>query len=80
MAPDNMIVLKGEKREEKEEKAKSFYVCERQYGSFERSFPMPESIERDKMEATFSKGVPATTLPKTAEAVKQQKRFPIAGG
>jgi len=53
----NMLVLKGEKREEKEEKDKNYYFSERAYGSFQRAFELPASVDRDKVAADFSKGV-----------------------
>jgi HSP20 family protein len=71
------LTIKGEKRDEKEEKAKSYYVSERHYGSFQRSFTLPEGIDRDKTDASFSAGVLTLTLPKTAEAVKQQKKIEV---
>lgn len=71
------LTIKGEKRDEKEEKAKNYYLSERSYGAFQRSFTLPEGVDRDKIEASFSSGVLALTLPKTAEAVKQQKKIEI---
>jgi HSP20 family protein len=71
------LVIKGEKRQEKEEKGKSFYVSERSYGSFQRVFSLPEGIDRDKIAAQFAKGVLTITLPKTAVAQKQQKKIDI---
>ena len=71
------LVLKGEKRQEKEEKDKNYHFSERAYGSFERSFPLPSSVDRDKVAADFSKGVLTITLPKTAAAQKPQKKIEI---
>ena len=51
------LTIKGEKKEEKEEREKDYYVSERRYGSFVRSFPVPEGVSADKIEATFAKGV-----------------------
>ncbi len=65
---DGMLVLKGEKRQEKEEKGKNTYVCERAYGSFQRAFTLPSGVDADKIAADFSKGVLTVTLPKSAEA------------
>jgi HSP20 family protein len=62
------LVLKGEKRQEKEEKDKNYHFSERSYGSFQRSFDLPASVDRNKIAADFSKGVLTLTLPKTAEA------------
>lgn len=77
---DNMLVLKGEKRAEKEEKDKNYYLSERSYGSFQRAFPLPQGVDRDKVAADFAKGVLTITLPKTAEAQKQTKKIEIKAG
>src|ERR1051326_3592239 len=71
------LTLKGEKRQEKEEKDKNCYLSERSYGSFQRSFPLPDGVDTDKIAATFDKGVLTVTLPKTAEVQKQQKKIEI---
>jgi HSP20 family protein len=73
----DMLVLKGEKRQEKEEKDKNYYLSERSYGSFQRSFQLPDGIDRDKLAADFSKGVLTITLPKTPEAQKQTKKIEV---
>jgi HSP20 family protein len=75
---DDMLTIKGEKREEKEEKKKDYYLSERRFGSFERSFRLPEGVEPDKVEASFKKGVLMVTLPKTPEAQKKSKEKKIA--
>ena len=71
------VTLKGEKREEKEQKDKNFYLSERSYGSFQRSFYIPDGVDRDKVAADFSKGVLTVTMPKTAKAVEQQKKIEV---
>jgi len=71
------LVLKGEKRQEKEEKDKNYYFSERAYGSFQRAFELPASVDRDKVSADFSKGVLTITLPKTPDAQKQQKKIEV---
>ena len=71
------LVRKGEKRQEKEEKDKNYHFSERSYGSFQRSFQLPLSIDRDKVAADFSEGVLTITLPKTAEAQKPQKKIEV---
>jgi HSP20 family protein len=71
------LVLKGEKRQEKEEKDKNYHFSERTYGSFQRSFQLPSSVDRDKVAADFSKGVLTITLPKTAEAQKPVKKIAV---
>jgi HSP20 family protein len=69
--------IKGEKKEEKEEKGKEYYLSERRYGSFERRFTIPEGVDVDKIDATFKGGVLTVTLPKTAAAQKAAKKITV---
>jgi HSP20 family protein len=73
----DILTLKGEKRQEKEEKNKNWYVSERAYGVFQRGFALPDGIDRDKITAQFAKGVLTVTLPKSAQAQKQQKKIEV---
>jgi HSP20 family protein len=70
------LIIKGEKKEEKEEREKDYHLSERRYGSFVRSFRVPEGVEADKIEANFAKGVLTIKLPKTAEA-QAEKKIPV---
>lgn len=74
---NGVITIKGEKSDEKEEREKEYYVSERRYGSFQRSFSLPSGVDADKIEATFGKGVLTVSLPKSAEAKKQEKKIGI---
>jgi HSP20 family protein len=74
---DGMLTIKGEKQEEKEEKKKDFYLHERHFGSFERSFATPAGVDPDKIEASFKKGVLTVTLPKKLEAQKPAKKIEV---
>lgn len=74
------LVFKGEKHKEREEKDKNYYLSERSYGSFQRSFRLPEGVDQSKIAATFAKGVLTITLPKTTEAQKQQKKIEVKAG
>ena len=74
---DDMLTLTGEKREEKEEKNKNRYISERAYGSFQRRFALPDSVDRDKIAAELTKGVLTITLPKKAEARKPTKKIAV---
>ncbi len=71
------LTIKGEKREEKEEKEKNYYRMERSYGSFNRTIPLPAEIETEKVEATYAKGVLRIVLPKTERAIKEMKQIAI---
>lgn len=77
---NGLLTIKGEKKEEKEEKEKDYYLCERRYGSFQRSFSVPEGVDTDKIAATFKKGILTVTLPKTAEARNNKKKIPVKAG
>jgi HSP20 family protein len=74
---NGVLTLKGEKKEEKEQRDKDYYMSERRYGSFLRSFQVPEGVDSAKIEASFSKGVLTVKLPKTAEAQKSEKTIAI---
>ena len=73
------LTIKGEKRQETEEKKENYYTSERRYGAFERSFQAPEDIDETKIEASFSKGLLTVTLPKRAEAQKLAKTIAVKG-
>jgi HSP20 family protein len=73
----DMLVLKGEKKEEKEKKDKNYYMSERSYGAFRRAFALPEGIDRDKIAADLAKGVLTITLPKSAAAQKPAKKIDV---
>ena len=73
----DLIVLKGEKQQEHEERTKNRYLAERSYGTFQRSFYLPEGVARDKITAEFTNGVLTVTLPKTVEAQAQQKKIEV---
>ena len=74
---NGMLTIKGEKREEKQEKTKDRYVSERRYGSFRRSLQVPGSVDSEKIESSFKNGVLTVTLPKSPEAQKKQKTIPV---
>ena len=71
------LTIKGEKKQETEEKKKNSYVSERRYGAFERSFQIPQDVDETKIEASFSKGLLTVTLPKSAEAQKSVKTIAV---
>lgn len=73
----DMLTIKGEKKEEKEDKGKDYYRMERSYGSFSRTIPLSVEVETDKVEAKFKKGVLSITLPKTAKAVAETKKIAV---
>lgn len=74
---DGVLTIKGEKKEEKEEKKKDYYVSERRYGSFQRAFTVPGGVDTDKIEAKFKNGILTVSMPKTAQAQKNEKKIEI---
>jgi HSP20 family protein len=74
---DGLLTIKGEKREEKEEKKKDYYLSERRFGSFQRSFQVPDGVDADKIAASFKNGVLTVTLPKSPDAQKKEKKIVI---
>ncbi len=73
----NTLTIKGEKKEETEDKGKNYYQMERHWGSFYRSIPLQTGIDVSKADASFKKGILTVTLPKTAEAKKETKEIPV---
>lgn len=69
---NNTLLLNGEKKEEKEEKGKTFYRMERSYGSFSRTIDLPSSVDPDKVTAECKNGVLEITMEKK-EAVKPKQ-------
>lgn len=66
---DNVLTIKGEKKEERKEETKTRRIYEREYGSFERSFTLPRSVDPDQVRAEFKSGVLTVHLPKREEAM-----------
>lgn len=65
---ENMLTIKGEKRQEKEEKGEHFYRAERSYGAFARVVRLPVSVDGEKVTASFKNGLLTVTLPKAPAA------------
>ena len=64
----NTLTIKGEKKEEKEQKDKFYHRIERSYGSFKRTIDLPVSVAIDKVEAKGNNGILEITLPKMEKA------------
>src|SRR5262245_3127010 len=65
---DQVLTIKGEKHQEKEEKDEKYHRVERAWGTFTRSFRMPVAVAGDKVTATFKDGTLTVMLPQAAEA------------
>jgi HSP20 family protein len=75
---DGRLCVSGEKREEKEEKGKTFHRMERRTGAFRRLISLPAVVDKAKAEATFAEGVLKVALPKSLEAAP--KAIPVKAG
>lgn len=62
------LTIRGERKREKEEKKKNYHRVERSFGSYERSFSLPESVDKGKIAAECKNGVLTVTMPKRPEA------------
>jgi HSP20 family protein len=74
---NGVLSIKGEKKQEKEEKGQNYHLTERSFGSFERAIRLPDTIDEGKVEAKFDKGVLKVTAAKKAEAVKSERKIEI---
>jgi HSP20 family protein len=77
---NNVLTVQGERNFEKEEKQENFQRVERRYGSFTRSFTLPNTVETDNIQADYDKGVLKLHLNKRAEAKPKQVKVNITGG
>lgn len=71
---NNVLTVSGEKKQEKEDKEKSYYRMERSYGAFQRVLSLPEDVDQDEVKATFKNGVLTINIKRKAlpgSAVKQ---------
>lgn len=69
---DDILTIRGEKKQEKESKNSSYHRIERSYGSFQRSFTLPTSVKHDQIDASYKDGILTIALPKAEEAKPKQ--------
>lgn len=74
---EDVLVLKGEKKADREEKRAGYVYAERSFGAFERRIPMAFGVLADKVTAAFKNGVLTVTLPKNPEAVTHVRHIPV---
>jgi HSP20 family protein len=76
---NNVLTLRGEKREERTEGEQGrYHLAERRWGTFTRSFVLPRDVEADAIEASFQDGVLTVTIPKSERA--RRRRVQVAAG
>ena len=71
------LTIRGEKRQEKEEKEKNYYRMERSYGAFQRVLSLPEDADQDAIRAKFKNGVLTVTMPRRALPQSHVKRIAV---
>ncbi len=74
---NDFLTVSGERKFEKEEKEENFHRIERRYGSFTRTFRLPNTVDGEKVDATYDKGILKITLAKRAEAKPKQIKVGI---
>ncbi|MGB7137035.1 MAG: Hsp20/alpha crystallin family protein [Acidobacteriaceae bacterium] len=77
---NNVLTVKGERKFEKEEKEENFHRIERRYGSFYRSFTIPNTVNAESVKASYDAGVLKIELEKRAEAKPKQIRVEVGKG
>ncbi len=73
----DVLTIRGEMKQENENKSEQYYLRERRYGTFSRSVTLPASVKSDQVDAEYHNGVLTLTLPKTDEV--KPKRIQIKG-
>ncbi len=74
---DGILTIRGEKKQEKEEKEENYHLIERSFGTFSRSIRLPREVQSDKINATYKNGVLKVTLPKSEEAKKKEIKIKV---
>jgi HSP20 family protein len=74
---EGVLTIRGEKKQEKEEKEEGYHLIERSYGSFTRSIRLPKDVQNDKINASFKNGVLKVVLPKSEEAKKKEIKIKV---
>ena len=72
------LTIKGEKKQEREEKEEDYHLVERHYGSFMRSVMLPSEVKQDKINASYKNGVLKVVLPKSEEAKKKEVKIKVS--
>jgi HSP20 family protein len=74
---EGLLTIKGEKKQEIEEKEEGYHLIERSYGSFTRSIRLPKEVQSDKINASYKNGVLKVILPKSEEAKKKEIKIKV---
>lgn len=74
---EDMLTIRGTRKEEREEKRRNYHLIERSQGEFQRAIPLPPGLDTERAKAVFKKGVLTVTLPKLPEVQAKRKTIPI---
>jgi HSP20 family protein len=74
---DGVLTLSGEKKTEKDELVMNYHHVERSYGCFSREIRLPDTVEMEKVEATYKNGVLRICMPKTQKAIEGSRKIPV---
>ncbi len=74
---NDVLTIKGEKKIERQEEKKGYYLSERSYGSIYRTIPLPPGVDGEKADASFKNGVLTVKLPQPPEARTKAKRVKV---
>ncbi|HTI66834.1 MAG TPA: Hsp20/alpha crystallin family protein [Caulobacteraceae bacterium] len=85
LAPENLevgvkgdvLIVSGQKTEDRHEAADAYQISERRYGSFERTFPVPQDVDRSHIDAKLESGLLKVTLPKKAQAAAPLSKIEV---
>jgi HSP20 family protein len=69
---NNLLTIRGEKKQQAEEKTERVHRYERSYGTFERTFALPTTVDPEKIAATYSQGILTVTIPKADRALPRE--------
>ena len=77
---DNVLTIRGEKKEEREQEEGGWQVSERSFGTFVRNLSLPIEVDEDKVSAQFKNGVLTIALPAAADAERKAKKIAVKSG
>jgi len=74
---DDRLIIRGEKKEEREDKDRNYHVRERVHGAFSRTLPLPFAPDPNQVKAEFKDGVMTITIPKPQDVKQKQHRIEV---
>jgi HSP20 family protein len=74
---DGLLTIRGEKKQEKEEKEENYHFIERSYGSFTRSVQLPREVKRENISASYKNGILKVVLPKSEEVKTKEIKIKV---